>query len=79
MVRMSWVEIKKTYPNQWVGLSEVSWNDEANIEAAVVKYSEKDANELTRMQVAGEDVLAIFTTPENAESVAVLEVNWDEE
>ena len=31
--RMSWDEIKKAYPNQWVGLTDVEWKDTSNIKS----------------------------------------------
>lgn len=27
--RMTWEEIKETYPDKWVGLSQVDWKDSA--------------------------------------------------
>ena len=39
--RMTWDEIKKSYPNQNVGLINC-FPDSNNIESAIVKYTEKD-------------------------------------
>ncbi len=46
--RMTWDEIKKKYPAQWLGLTDVEWADpeEAEIASAVVSYTDKTADEL---------------------------------
>ena len=62
--RMTWDEIAKTYPDQWVGLSEVERNG-GSIASAVVKYTDKTADELYDMQIDGQDVQTIYTTPQN--------------
>lgn len=61
--RMTWKEIQETYPDQWVGLSEVE-NDGGGIASAVVKYTDKTDDELFDMQISGQDVQTIYTTPE---------------
>ena len=42
--RLSWEEIKSLYPAQYVGLIDVIFEDEdqMNIKSAVVKYTDKD-------------------------------------
>ena len=37
--RLTWKEIVERYPDQWVGLVDINWKNEANVESAVVKYS----------------------------------------
>ena len=63
--RMTWDEIAKTYPDQWVGLSEVEWDkpEGANVVSAVVKYTDKTPDELYDMQIDGQDVITEYTTP----------------
>ena len=66
--RMTWKEIEETYPDQWVGLSDVEWDapDGANVVSAVVKYANKDnPDELYDMQIRGEGIYTTYTTPEN--------------
>lgn len=36
--RMTWSEIEKKYPGQWIGLTDVKWENESNVESAVVSY-----------------------------------------
>ena len=64
--RMTWKEIEETYPNQWVGLSEVEWDRPggANVVSAIVKYTNKTTDELYDMQIDGQDVYTTYTTPE---------------
>ena len=61
--RMTWDEIVAKYPDQWVGLTDVE-RDGADVVSAVVKYSDKDADELLGLQIEGK-VYSIYTTPEN--------------
>ncbi len=63
--RLSWDEIKKNFPNKWVGLSEVDWKDESNVRSAVVTYAGDSDVEPLKRQLAGEDIYAIYTTPDN--------------
>ena len=70
--RLSWDEIKRQYPDKWVGLSEIEWEDEANVRSAVVSYvGDSDYEPLSR-QIAGEDIEAIYTTPDNLCPLGVL-------
>ena len=64
--RMTWKEIQETYPDQWVGLSEVEWEEpkSPNVVSAVVKYTNKTSDELYGMQISGQDVYTTYTTPE---------------
>ena len=61
--RMTWQEIREKYPDQWVGLSEVE-RDGGSIASAVVKYTDKTADELYEMQLSGQGVYTEYTTPE---------------
>lgn len=65
--RMTWNEIQKAYPDQWIGLVDVKYlnDDGISIESAVVKYTDKPKSELTRMMLDGE-IIARYTTPDQA-------------
>jgi len=63
--RMTWDEIARTYPDQWVGLSEVEWNG-GGVRSAIVKYTDKSADELIGMQIEDSgDLYSTYTTPDN--------------
>ncbi|MCR4763053.1 MAG: hypothetical protein K5696_05950 [Lachnospiraceae bacterium] len=65
--RMTWEEIQKAYPDQWVGLADVQYlnDDGISIESAVLKYTDKSKSELTRMMLDGK-IIARYTTPDHA-------------
>ncbi|NBH13300.1 hypothetical protein D3Z36_03680 [Lachnospiraceae bacterium] len=66
--RLTWEQIQERYPDQWVGLAEVEYepNNDATIKSAVVKYTDKSKNELTRMQIqTNGSLLSVYTTPDN--------------
>lgn len=62
--RLTWEEIQKKYPDQWVGLTDIDWIDDSNINSAIVKYADKTKDELLIMQVKGE-IFSCYTTPDN--------------
>lgn len=62
--RLTWEEIQKKYPDQWVGLTDIDWIDDSNINSAIVKYADKTKDELLIMQVNGE-IFSCYTTPDN--------------
>ena len=70
--RMTWEEIENTYPDKWVGLSQVEWEDEANVKSAVVAYVGDSGTEPLKKQVAGEDMYTIYTTPDNLCPLGIL-------
>jgi hypothetical protein len=61
--RMTWKEIQETYPDQWVGLTDVERNG-GSVHSAVVKYTDKTADELYDMQISGQGIITKYTTPE---------------
>lgn len=65
-VRMTWNEIKKNYPDKWIGMTNVKYinDDGVNIESAVVKYTNMTKAELTRRMLDGE-IISRYTTPDN--------------
>ena len=64
--RMTWEEIQKKYPDQWVGLVDVKYVDDdgISVESAVVKYTDKSKSDLTRLALKGE-IISRYTTPDN--------------
>ena len=70
--RMTWEEIKETYPDKWVGLSKIEWKDGANVRSAVVEYVGNDDHEPLKRQIAGEDIEAVYTTPDNLCPLGIL-------
>lgn len=64
--RMTWEEIQKKYPDQWVGLVDVKYVDDdgISVESAVVKYTDKSKSDLTRLVLKGE-IVSRYTTPDN--------------
>jgi len=73
--RLTWDEIVAKYPDRWVGLTDVEWKapNNPNVKTAVVKYTDKDMNELLRMQFHDRNLYSIYTTPDNVPFVGV---NW---
>lgn len=71
--RLTWNEIKKKYPSQWVGMVDVKKKNDIDIESAVVKYTEKDmtSDEMALATVKGE-MVACYTTPDDVVSVGAL-------
>ena len=62
--RMTWEQIQMKYPDQWVGLVDVRYqNDGISVESAIVKYTNKKKSELTRLVLKGE-IIARHTNPE---------------
>ncbi len=74
--RMTWEEIVKKYPDQWVGLVDVDWKDGANVRSAVVKYTDLSRDELLELQVGGEEgeLYSTYTTPDNVFQLGM--VGW---
>lgn len=66
--RLTWDQIQKKYPNQWVGLADVEYepDNESTIRRATVIYIDKDKDELTEMQIDTDGkLLARYTTPDD--------------
>lgn len=54
--RMTWEEIEKKYPEQWVGLTDVEWNGHApNVRSAIVKYA-GESYDIWKRKLAGENI-----------------------
>ncbi len=63
--RMTWDEIENNYPDQWVGLTDVDWEDGANIRSAIVRYTGMSSGDLLRLQIKDRSIHATYTTPDN--------------
>lgn len=63
--RLTWDEIVKRYPDKWVGMSKIDWEDEANVRSAVVLGASDDGDEFLERQFSGDDVYTRYTTPDN--------------
>ena len=66
--RLTWKQIQEKFPDQWVGLVDIEYepDNDATIRYATVKYTNKNKDELTEMQIDTEGkVLARYTTPDN--------------
>lgn len=69
--RLTWKEIQEKYPDQWVGLIDIQWKNDSNIESAVVKYTDKTKDELLVMQIKNE-IFSCYTTPDHVFQLGVL-------
>lgn len=70
--RLTWDEIEKAYPDQWVGLTKVDWEDGANVRSAIVLGASETGDEFLDKQLKGEDVFTIYTTPNNLCPLGIL-------
>ena len=63
--RLTWEQIEKKYPDQWVGLTDIEWEDGANIKSAIVSYIGMSSADLLRKQIKDRNIHATYTTPDN--------------
>lgn len=70
--RMTIDEIINAYPDQWVGLVDVEWMDEANVKTAVVKYTGMNSSDLIRMQIKDKGLYTLYTTPDNLAPLGIM-------
>ena len=63
--RLTWEQIAKRYPDQWVGLTDIDWEDSANVKSAIVSYIGMSSADLLRMQIKDRNIHATYTTPDN--------------
>ena len=62
---MTWDEIEEKYPEQWLGLSNVDWENGATVRKAVVKYVGQSSDELLKIKLTDEpDLLVRYTSPD---------------
>ncbi len=73
-MKMTRNEMSRVYPNQWIGINNILYRDgkRNSIEEADVIYTDKSASELAMMILNGEDVVALYTTPDNCFHVGAL-------
>ena len=62
--RLTWSEIQKEYPDQWVGLTDVEWKGSTVI-SAIVRYIGKTQGELTMMQIDDDNLYSCYTHPDH--------------
>ena len=65
--RMTWNEIREKYPNQWVGLTDVEYEEDniSTIRSAIVLRTNKTKSELTLEQINSNGaVIARYTDPD---------------
>lgn len=70
--RMTWKEIVETYPDKWVGLIDVEWEDPSNVKSAIVKYIDNSSSELLRIQLRDRNFFSIYTTPDNLAPLGIV-------
>ena len=70
--QMTWDEIEQAYPDRWVGLSKVEWEDDANVRSAVVLGGSETGDEFLGRQLNGEDVYTVYTTTNNLCPLGIL-------
>ena len=70
--RLTWDEIVKKYPDQWVGMSNIDWEDGTNIRSAIVLHTGKTSGELLRMQFKDKNLYSRYTTPDHLGQLGVV-------
>ncbi len=59
--RLTWEEIVRQYPEQWVGLTDIEWED-GDIKTAIVAYSHLNKTQALNMEyVTNGDITAETT------------------
>lgn len=69
--RLTWKEIQEKYPDQWVGLVDIKWKNDFNIESVVVKYTDKTKEELLVMQIENK-IFSCYTTPDHVFQLGIM-------
>ena len=69
--RLSWQEIQKEYPDQWVGLIDVARKG-ATIISAVVKYTGMTHGELSYRQLSEEGLCGVYTSPDHLAPLGIV-------
>ena len=64
--RMTWTEIKEKYPEHWIGLADIDWENGATVRSAVVKYVGMNSTELLEIKFDNEpDLVVRYTSPDS--------------
>lgn len=64
-MQMTLEEMRKKYPNQWLGLSNVTKDSHGGLIEADVVFTDKTASELAIMSINKSNIQPYFTTPDN--------------
>ena len=70
--RLTRDEMSEKYPDQWLGLTDVEWENSANVKSAVVACVGKGKSDLLEMQMDGKIEFSLYTTPNNIFSIGGL-------
>lgn len=64
--RLTWEEIRKLYPAQWVGLAETEFEEDGdNIKSGIVKYASLPSGEITIIALRSKGaIVARHTCPD---------------
>lgn len=62
---MTWEQIVEKYPDKWVGLTDIVWENESNVESAVLFAVSTNAEEVMSMQIDKKVQFVDYTTPDN--------------
>ena len=69
--RMTWEEMVAEYPDQWIGVVDAEVEG-SNIRSGIVKYVGKSKGELALMQIRSNDLIGVYTTPDNLAPLGVV-------
>ena len=69
--RLTWNEIQKRYPDQWVGLVNVERKG-VTVVSAVVKYTGKTQGELARLQIDDDNLYSCYTSPDDLAPLGIV-------
>lgn len=70
--RMTWEEMVDAYPDQWIGIVDADVEG-FTIRSGTVKYVGKSKGELALMQIRSDDLIGVYTTPDNLASIGTTE------
>lgn len=73
--RLSWEEIQRRYPDQWVGLSDCEMYNDVSVKSGIVQYTENElsGDEIALMALKGE-IVGRYTTPDHVFQAGALMV-----
>ena len=65
--RLTREQMAEKYPNQWLGINNIEYNDSSKkeIKSVNVVYTDKTASELGLMALHGDNIQPYFTTPDD--------------
>ena len=71
--RLTWSQIKEQYPDQWVGLTDVDWENEATVTSAVVTYPSLTKNEALGLAIRSKGKITARTTKDTPIWVGIVD------